>query len=159
MQKGQVHDLSGDEQSRTGTQSSYSQKREKGPHQGGAAGGSTNTGGWMLLCGGARGCVQVRAPSMGPCPALPLVGHPSPSSLSQHHLSHLGAQIQQVSLLIGGQALRTTVWERLPRIHQVSRTAAPPGGRVRNGLRQNLALFSVEQRTPQVRTAGAVTCS
>lgn len=57
----------------------------------------------------------------------------------------------------GGQAVRTMVWERPPRIHQVSRAAAPPGGRLRNDLRQNFA-FSIEQRAPQVRTAGAVIC-
>ena len=55
----------------------------------------------------------------------------------------------------GGQGARTTVWERPPRIHQVSCAAAPPGGCLRNDLRKNLALFSTEQRAPQGRTAGA----
>ena len=106
VQKGQVQDLFGDEQSVTGTQNRYSQKREKGPHLGAAAGGSTNPGGRMLLCGGVCGCVQVRARSMAfppPGPALPLVGHLSPSSFSQHHHSHLGAQTQPVYLLPAGR--------------------------------------------------------
>ena len=135
MQKGQVHDLFGDEQSVTGTQNRYSQKTEKGPHPGAVAGGSTNPGGWMLRCGGVCGCVQVRARASGPSSAT---GRPSVAFIFLPASPFTPGSADPAGFpATGGQAARTTVWERPPRIHQVSRAAAPPGGRLRNDLRKN----------------------
>lgn len=131
MQNGQVHDLSGDVQHHTGTQNNYSQER-KGTTQ---RRRRFNRHWGMLPRAGVCRCAQVRALSVGsppPGPAVPLAGHPSLSTLAQHHHSHLGAQYKPVSPLPTRRPVRTAVREQLLPIRRTSRAAAPPGDRHRN---------------------------